>query len=251
MTNNKRVILVTGAGSGIGAAVCETLANENTILIMHTGSNLSGLQQLQQRLIDKRCSSFIVVGDLTDPAISEEILEVITNLGQLDAIVSNAGFPDWRTFGELDDEGLAYSFQVIQGAFYRLINMTLPILEKSPSGRVVAVSSFLAHKFQNGGNSVPASAAAKAGLEALVKSLAVHVAEKSITVNCIVPGYIKKNSPDHVDLSDESYKNITSRIPMRRLGQPNEAAALVEFLLSANSSYITGQCIHIDGGLTL
>jgi NAD(P)-dependent dehydrogenase (short-subunit alcohol dehydrogenase family) len=247
----ERVILVTGAGSGIGAAVCETIAGPHTTLIIHTGSNKDGLEVLQQKLHDKQCTSYPVVGDLTDPAVSEKIVNVVNELGQLDGIVSNAGFPDWRDFGELDDAGLAYSFQVIQAAFYRLITMTLPMLKKSPSGRVVAVSSFLAHKYQNGGGSVPASAAAKAGLEALVKSLAVHVADKSVTVNCVVPGYIKKNSPDHTPLSETSLTTITSRIPLCRLGTPSEAADLIDFLLSHKASYITGQCIHIDGGLTL
>jgi NAD(P)-dependent dehydrogenase (short-subunit alcohol dehydrogenase family) len=119
------------------------------------------------------------------------------------------------------------------------------------SGRIVAVSSFVAHVFRFGGEGFPASAAAKAGLEGLARALAAQFAASGVTVNCVVPGYIRKDDGAHAALDPAGWQRAIDRVPLGRLGLPDEIAAMVAFLLGPDAAYITGQSIHVDGGLTL
>ena len=116
---------------------------------------------------------------------------------------------------------------------------------------MVAVSSFVAHRFQLDGRYFPTSAMAKAGLEALVKAFAAELAGQGVTVNGVVPGFIEKDKGAHRAVGKAGYRRAVELIPQGRLGQPDEVAAAIQFLLSADANYITGQCLHVDGGLTL
>jgi len=113
------------------------------------------------------------------------------------------------------------------------------------------VSSFVAHVFRFGGGGFPASAAAKAGLEALARSLAAQLAAAGVTVNCVVPGYTRKDEGAHAALDPAGWQRAIDRVPLGRLGLPDEIAAAVAFLIGPDAGYITGQAIHVDGGLTL
>jgi len=246
------VILITGAASGIGAALARRLAGPGTGLVLHTRKNAEGLERIAEEARTQGAEVATVLGDLTTPAIAGEIVaEGASRFARLDALVSNAGFPDWTPVGELGDAGLEASQQAIAGAFLRLVTAALPLIEASSQGRIVAVSSFLAHVFRIEGRVAPASAAAKAALEGLAKSLAVQLAAKQITVNCVVPGYVRKDRDARTALSNADRSRAAQGVPLGRLGLPDEVAALIAFLLSAEAAYITGQSIHIDGGLTL
>ena len=253
----KNSYLITGAGSGIGAAISLQLAKPNHILVLHTKQNKAGLENLALQCRELGAEVACYYGDLADMTTVEKLVAAVKGYEQyLSGLVCNAGFPDWRNFEENSNQGLHESYQVIVDATFSLLTQCSSLLlnaEKATgnSGKVVAVSSFLAHKYKVGASIVPASAMAKAALEAMIKSYAAQYAPDNITANIIVPGYIKKNSPDHKPLSNEAMQNIIKRIPAARLGQPNEVADLCEFLLSRKANYITGQLIHIDGGLLL
>lgn len=248
----ERVVLVTGAGSGIGAAVARRVAGPGTRLVLHSGRNREGLEAVAAGARADGSDVETALGDLAEEVTAGRLVEAaVGRFGRLDQIVSNAGFADRRLFGDLDEAGLKRSESTIAGAFFRLVSAALPQLRASDWARVVAVSSFAAHVFDAKGNLFPASAAAKAAMEALARSLAAQLAPEGIPVNCVVPGYTRKEGAGHSALSAEGWRRIAERIPMGRLAEPAEIAHAVAFLLGREAGYITGQLIHVDGGLTL
>jgi 3-oxoacyl-[acyl-carrier protein] reductase len=246
------VTLVTGAGSGIGAALCRTLAAPGAALVIHTRAKRENAEQVAAFAQKAGAETHILLGDLAEPGTPARLIaETRARFGGLDQLVHVAGYADRKKFGVQDEAGIERSLATITKAFFGLVTAALPLLEASPAGRVVAVSSFLAHVFRLGGDAFPASAAAKAGLEGLVRSLAAQLAPKGVTVNCVVPGYIQKEAGTHSSLDAAGWQRALERVPMGRVGQTAEVAAVIAFLLTREAGYVTGQLIHVDGGLTL
>ena len=250
--DDRRVVVITGAASGVGAAVARRIARQDTALLLHTRANRSGLETVADAARTAGADVRTALGDLAEPATARRLIDqAAKDFGRLDGLVHNAGFALNKPFGELEQRELDYSTAVIRDAFFRLATEALPLLAASPCGRVVAVSSFVAHQFRLGGIGFTASAAAKAGLEALVKALAAQLAGQGITANAVVPGFIKKDAGAHMALDRSATARALAHVPLGRLGLPDEIAAAIAFLLSPDAGYITGQCIHIDGGLSL
>ncbi|MDB5399059.1 MAG: family oxidoreductase, partial [Rhodopila sp.] len=194
----------------------------------------------------------VAMGDLADPIVAAELVAATLNrFGRLDVLVSNAGFADRTAFADLTDQAPTASTEAIQGAFFRLARAALPHLRGATDGRVIAISSFVAHAFRTDLTTFPASAAAKAGQEALVRALAIALGPDGVTVNAVVPGFIRKDAGAHRAIDPGALASQTARIPLGRLGLPEDVAAVVAFLASPAAAYVTGQAIHVDGGLVI
>jgi NAD(P)-dependent dehydrogenase (short-subunit alcohol dehydrogenase family) len=243
-----RIVLVTGAASGIGAACCRRLAAPGTAILVHTRKNAEGAERVAAAVRDAGGEAEVVLGDMADPALPPALVaRAVERFGGLDVVIAAAGFADKTPFAEASDAVFAKSLDAVLWGFLRLARAALPALREQ--GRVVAISSFVAHVFRTDVPTFPASAAAKAGVEALVRALAVEAAAKSITVNAVSPGYIRKDPGAHASLSPAQWEAVTAKVPLRRLGTPEEVAAMAAFLASPEAGYVTGQVVHVNGGL--
>jgi NAD(P)-dependent dehydrogenase (short-subunit alcohol dehydrogenase family) len=252
MADITRVCLVTGASSGIGAATCGALAGPGVGIAVHGRRNLDGARRVAAGIEAAGGTALVVEGDLAAGGVAEAIVAATTaRFGRLDVLVSNAGFADRRPIGELDRPGYEASMAAMQNAFFDLLLAARPWLEKARDGRVVAVSSFVAHAMGRGLPVFPATAAAKAGIEAMARAFAVQMAAYGVTVNCVAPGFVEKDPGTHSALTPGRKTELEHAIPVGRFARPAEIAHAVAFLCAPMAGYITGQVIHVDGGVTL
>jgi 3-oxoacyl-[acyl-carrier protein] reductase len=235
--------LVTGATGGIGAAIAATLHGAGATVAV-SGTRAAVLEDLRARL-GERCH--VVACNLSDPADVEKLVPAAeAAMGSLDILVNNAGITRDGLAMRMKDEDWQQVLDVNLTAAFRLCRAAMRGMMKKRWGRIVNITSVVGVT----GNPGQANyVSAKAGIIGLTKSLAQELASRNITVNAIAPGFIATAMTDV--LNDKQREAILGRVPAGRLGTPEEIAAAALYLASSEAAYVTGQTIHVNGGMAM
>lgn len=250
---SERVALITGAGSGIGAAVAMHLARQRVNLVLHgRGGSRDSEDRLQQ--VEAQCltlgapACLRVSAELGSESAARHLIEVtLARFARLDLLVANAGYARSGGIETSCWDSLQQALSVMPLTFACMLRYAAPALAASPCARVVAVSSFVAHRF-DGAAPFLETAAAKAALEAIAMSAAAELAPHGITVNCVAPGFTQKDRPS---ANQAAWLRAAEVTPLGHVARPDEIAAAICFLLSPEAGHVTGSLVHVDGGLTL
>jgi 3-oxoacyl-[acyl-carrier protein] reductase len=245
-------ILITGAATGIGAACARKLASPRNLLCLHTGTNEDGLARLAEELRSGTGGEIhCFTADFTDAGASLKLIDDIRkNAGHIDQMILNAGYAEKSDFEHLSDTSLRQALAVMAESPARLISAFIEDIKHSPYGRIVSISSFVTSSSGVTDAYFTATAAAKGALEALTMNAARQCKAHQATANIISPGYTRKDSRKSA-LTDAQWQNLSGRLPLGRLIEPDEIASLASFLLSEQGAMITGQNIAVDSGLNL
>lgn len=248
MTN--KTILITGASSGIGAAFARRVAAPGVSLFLHARKSKDALTDVRRDAAGKGARVELALGDLAEPGVAETLVAGCEQaFSGLDGLIANAGFPLLKSFAEGSAADIEYAFRGNLFSFFAMARAAQPLLLKSGQGRIIAIGSFTAHVFRTDMPQFPMSAASKGALETAVRSLALDFAPHGVTVNCVVPGYIEKDKGTGDGLPPERLRQLQALIPVGRIGRPDDVAAMIEFLIGDGASYVTGQSLHVNGGL--
>jgi len=235
--------LVTGASGGIGGAIARALHAQGATVAL-TGTREAALQALAAEFGDR---TQILTADLSQPDEPGRLIQAAeAALGQIDILVSNAGITRDGLAMRMRDEDWQVVLEVNLTAGFRLIRAALRGMLRRRHGRIICITSLVGVA----GNPGQANyAASKAGLIGMAKSIAAEVASRGITVNCVAPGFIATAMTDR--LTDDQRARGTAAIPMGRFGTPEEVAAAAVYLASAEAAYVTGQTLHVNGGMVM
>ena len=235
--------LVTGASGGIGEAIARALHAQGAAVAL-AGTRREALEALQADLKER---AHVVVADLSDSAAADQLIkDAESALGRIDILVNNAGLTRDTLAMRMKDEDWERVLAVNLTAAFRLSRAVLRGMMKVRFGRIISVTSIVGVT----GNAGQANyAASKAGMIGMSKSLAQEVASRGITVNCIAPGFITTAMTDK--LTDEQKTKLLGGIPAGRMGVPADIAAAAVYLASDEAAYVTGQTLHVNGGMAM
>ena len=240
--DNPRVALVTGASRGIGAAVARVLA-EQGMRVVGTATSEAGADAIHSKLAPLRGVGRVL--NVTDPASIESLLESIrADLGEPLVLVNNAGITQDNILMRMKEDEWHQVIDTNLTALYRLSKACVRGMTKARWGRIINVTSVVGSMGNAGQSNY---AATKAGAEGMARSLARELGSRAITVNSVAPGFIDTDMTRA--LADAQRDALQSQIPLGRLGEPDDIAATVAFLASDAGQYITGETIHVNGGL--
>ena len=239
--------LVTGASGGIGSSIAHALAKQGARLAL-SGSNPSKLRSFREELNDLYGHDHVeITCDLSNTEQVEHLIPAtVDTLGKIDILVNNAGITRDNLAMRMKDEEWDAVIRINLEAAFRLMRASCKPMMKARFGRIVTITSVVG---ATGNPGQVNYAAAKGGLVAMSKSLGQEVASRGITVNCVAPGFIRTAMPEV--LPDAQKEALNARIPMGRMGEGGDIGAAVAYLASREAGYITGQTLHVNGGMAM
>ncbi|MET0250666.1 MAG: 3-oxoacyl-[acyl-carrier-protein] reductase [Novosphingobium sp.] len=244
--------LVTGASGGIGSAIARSLAGRGARLAL-SGSNPAKLRAFRDELDEhtpqhvQKVDHVSITCDLSDPQDVEKLVPAaVDTLGKLDILVNNAGITRDNLALRMKDEEWQAVIRVNLEATFRLMRAAARPMMKAKFGRIVTITSVVGATGNPGQMNY---AAAKAGIVGMSKSLAQELASRNVTVNCIAPGFIRTAMTEV--LPDAQKEALNAKIPMGRMGEGEDIGAAVAYLASREAGYVTGQTLHVNGGMAM
>ena len=243
MSDPAETILVTGASGGIGRAIAERLAADGFELALHYSNNLDGAERTAAEIAEAGGPCRILCFDQSDRSQTKSVLEQdMAEHGPYYGVVCNAGVTRDAAFPMMTGDDWDRVLDVNLDGFFNVVHpVVMPMVRRRKPGRIVTLSSVSGLMGNRGQVNYSAS---KAGIIGATKALAIELAKRQITVNCVAPGVIESEM-----IEDLPLEKIKEAIPARRLGKSSDVAALVAFLCSSDAGYITRQVISVNGGL--
>ena len=242
-----KVALVTGGGRGIGRAIVELFAGDGVDVVFFYRANADAAREVVDAVAAAGGRAEAMQVDVADAqAVARAVEQVIEARGRIDVLVNNAGVVRDNLLGMLDEADIRAVLDTNVGGVFNVTRAVVPHMISRRSGRIVNLGSVAGEK---GGRGQTNYAASKGAIDAFTRSLAVELASRKITVNCVAPGVIETEMSQPVrDLAGDQVK---ARILLRRYGQATEVAYAVWFLASRFADYITGEVLHVDGGFKM
>ncbi len=243
MTDKKKSVLITGASKGIGKSIALAAGAAGYEVIVHYRSDATGAEAVMDSLSTMGESGRILQFDISDRDLTKQVLEEdIERNGVYYGVVCNAGISADNAFPSISEQDWDTVIHTNLDGFYNVLHpLIMPMVQTRKPGRIITLSSVSGIVGNRGQVNY---SAAKAGIIGATKALAIEMGKRDITVNCIAPGIIKTAMS-----KDIPWEHIRSMIPLRRMGKPEEVAALAIFLLSESAAYITRQVISVNGGM--
>lgn len=241
-----KTALVTGGGRGLGLEMAKALAKAGAWTVIN-GRNRQRLEEVRERLAGEGISVGMAAGDITRE-IDGILTQATERTGQLDILIHAVGERDRRGTREMEPHEFAALLNTDLTAAYAVARAALPFLLRSAAGRLIFVTSIAAFAARPGD---PAYTAAKGGLSALMRSLAVEFGADNLTVNAIAPGWFATETNAHLAADPALQAFVEIRIPLKRWGRPEEIAPAAIFLASSEASFVNGITLTVDGGMTV
>lgn len=238
-----RTILVTGASKGIGKAIALRLAKDGFDIAVHYASDKAGAEDTLEQFKNIGSGGRLLCFDIANRQQCRDVLQADNaEYGAFYGVVLNAGIARDNAFPAMQDEEWDSVLHTNLDGFYNVLRpLVMPMVSARSGGRIVTLSSVAGIVGNRGQVNY---SAAKAGIIGATKALAIELAKRAITVNCVAPGIIETQMTENIPID-----NLASIIPMRRMGKPEEVAAVVAFLCSNEASYVTRQVISVNGGM--
>jgi 3-oxoacyl-[acyl-carrier protein] reductase len=243
----EKTALITGGSRGIGRATALGLAKAGAKIAVNFAGNRAAAEEVASMIQAAGGEAFLVQADVGDPAAVDAMVKaVVERFGRIDILVNNAGITRDNLIMRMKEEEWDSVIHTNLKGIFNCTKAVSKLMMKQRYGRIINMTSVVGVMGNAGQSNY---AAAKAGVIGFTKSMAKELASRNITVNAVAPGYILTDMT--ANLPEQAKKDLQSQIPLQRLGNPEDVAAAVLFLVSPGADYITGQTLHVDGGLVM